>query len=83
LSELGLTYSEQVRAPAVAHMKPMLSLNHTYDLEELKAFDERVRRVIGEVFMKNIIIVILVIITRHNNQFNFSTNNSFSFSVYV
>jgi hypothetical protein len=30
----------------------MLSLNHTYDLEELKEFDERVRRVVGgEVFI--------------------------------
>jgi DNA ligase (NAD+) len=42
------TVGAPVRTAAVMHKKPMLSLNHTYDIEELKAFDERVQRVIGE-----------------------------------
>src|SRR3954469_118785 len=33
--------------PTVAHVAPMLSLDNAYDEEELRAFDERVRRGAG------------------------------------
>ena len=33
--------------PAVAHLAPMLSLDNAYSADELRAFDERVRRGLG------------------------------------
>src|SRR6476620_4544521 len=35
------------RFPTVAHLAPMLSLDNAYDNDELRAFDERLRRAAG------------------------------------
>jgi DNA ligase (NAD+) len=40
---------QQIEEGGVAHKRPMLSLNNIYTIEELRMFDERVRRVVGEV----------------------------------